>query len=620
VKQLKRPNIRPLLLLVICLLVHPLTGRGEAFIQSRTEGYPIFSSEPPAGEKIFVHSDREEYIAGEKIWFQVYLINAQSGRLTSTSNLAYVEILNSENRPVIQKRIRLEEGCGPGEAILPDTLSSGSYLLRAYTGAMKYFMPDGCFMKRINIYNALRPETYLGFGGAGEDRNSEPASTPGTVARQISDTLAAAVKTAALQNSYTPAAGKVPVEMSSPDSCGTREKIILEFDIRNNGSASAGAARLSIAVAPLTGNHGPDIASVMTQQSPGMTVREEMLSYGFEKEYHLIHGRLFNRNTQMPDSGKYLFLSIPGKNAVFSYSRTDGDGRFSFSIPADRVTRELIIQPEVVNPDNTIRIESSFSGEYPGFITGAGTSPEGSLKQVSQMKVNYQVSRIYETENSVPSPEPLTAAKQVKSFYGIPDISLDLNDFIRLPVMQEVFYELVPGVTLREKRPGYEITVADPYYDVVYEQPPITFIDGVVVSDPAVIARLDPDHVERIDVIRDRYVVGDYIFFGLVNVITNEGDYSRVSLPGHAVRLPYRVADPVRKFYSPDYSTAERRRDRTPDFRNTLCWEPSVTPSGDGKYRVEFWSSDVAGDYEINLQGVTDDGDPVSFRKVIKIK
>ncbi|MCA1741553.1 MAG: hypothetical protein LC630_03590, partial [Bacteroidales bacterium] len=393
------------------------------------------------------------------------------------------------------------------------------------------------------------------------------------------------------------------VEMTSPDSCGKREKIILEFDVMENGSSYAGAAQLSIAVAPLTGNRGPDIAAVMTQLPPGMTVREEMTGYGFEKEYHFIHGRLFNRNTQMPDSGKYLFMSIPGENAVFFYSRTDGDGRFSFSIPADRVTRELIIQPEIVNPDNTIRIESSFSEEYSLSLPGSGTSPEGSLKQVSLMKVNYQVNRIYETENSVPPPKPHAAATPVKSFYGIPDISLDLNDFIRLPVMQEVFYELVPGVTLREKRSGYEITVADPYYDVVYEQPPITFIDGVVVSDPAVIAGLDPDHVERIDVIRDRYVVGDYLFFGLVNVITYDGDFSRVSLPGHAVRLPYRVADPVRKFFSPDYSTAERRRDRTPDFRNTLYWEPSVTPTGDGKYQVEFWSSDVAGDYEITLQG-----------------
>ncbi|MBE0680041.1 MAG: hypothetical protein IH592_14865, partial [Bacteroidales bacterium] len=294
-KQQKRPNNRPLLLLITCLMVHPLTGRGGAGMPACNDGTVSSGNEwltsccgedqetpvgfSPAGEKIFVHTDREEYIAGENIWFQVYLIDALSGRLTSTSNLAYVEILNSENRPVMQKRIRLEEGCGPGEAILPDTLSSGSYLLRAYTGAMKNFMPDGCFMKRISIYNALRTETYLNYGGTGDYRSSEPA------------------------------VGQVPVEMNSPDSCGIREKIILEFDVMDNGSAYAGAARLSIAVAPFTGNHGPDIAATMTQESPVKSMSEEMLSYGFEKDYHFIRGRLFNRNTQIPDSGKYLFLS-----------------------------------------------------------------------------------------------------------------------------------------------------------------------------------------------------------------------------------------------------------------------------------------------------------------------
>ena len=615
-----RTYIRILLLPAILLLALPLHGRG---------GWS------PAGEKIFVHTDREIYIAGENIWFKVYLLDAQSGRPTSTSNLAYVEILNSQNRPVMQKRIILEEGCGPGEALLPDTLSSGSYLLRAYTGAMKSFMPDGCFMKRINIYNALRTEAYPGSMGAGRYTNSMPAANAGTANRQETGKQAASEDSPACQHgdrpistseirtpqySDIPAAGRVQVDMTAPDSIGKREKVSFEFDVIDNDAANAGATQLSIAVAPSTEDHGPDIAGIVKQMIPGKSLPAGTLSYDFEKEYHFIHGRLFNRNTQMPDSGKYLFLSIPGKNAVFFYSRTDSDGRFSFSVPADRVSRELIIQPEVVNPDNTIRIESSFSGEYPVFRPSGGTMSEESLKLVSLMKVNYQVNRIYETENSVLLQEPMAAAKPAKSFYGTPDLSLDLDDFIRLPVMTEVFYELVPGVTLREKRAGYEITVADPYYDVVYEQPPITFIDGVVVSDPAVIAAFDPDHVERIDVIRDRYVVGDYLFFGLVNVITYDGDYSRVALPAHAVRLPYRVADPVRKYLSPEYSTPERKRDRTPDFRNTLYWEPSITPSGDGKYRVEFWSSDVAGDYEINMQGITDDGHPVSFRKVFTVK
>jgi len=61
-------------------------------------------------EEIFVHSDRETYIAGENVWFSVYLLDRQSFNLSDKSRIAYFELLNPENRPVIQKKILMENG------------------------------------------------------------------------------------------------------------------------------------------------------------------------------------------------------------------------------------------------------------------------------------------------------------------------------------------------------------------------------------------------------------------------------------------------------------------------------------------------------------------------------
>lgn len=195
-----------------------------------------------------------------------------------------------------------------------------------------------------------------------------------------------------------------------------------------------------------------------------------------------------------------------------------------------------------------------------------------------------------------------------------------MDDYIKLPVMQEVFFELIPGVFLRKKKAEYEITISDPVENRVYDKPPILFIDGVVVKDPDVIANLDPELVEKIDAIKSRYFVGEYLFYGLVNVITRAGDFSSVTLPDYAVRLPYRVTEPVKSFSSPDYSSQERRESHIPDFRNTLYWNPSVKPDNEGKAGVEFWTSDFRSDYEINVQGITGDGKPVSFREIIKVQ
>ena len=111
-------------------------------------------------EEIFIHSDRDEYIAGEDIWFNIYLIDRQTSKPSSHSNIAYFEILNSENRPVVQKRIRIEDGFGPGQGVIPDTLSSGVYTIRAYTSWMKNFMPQNCFSGEIKIYNALNNSSF----------------------------------------------------------------------------------------------------------------------------------------------------------------------------------------------------------------------------------------------------------------------------------------------------------------------------------------------------------------------------------------------------------------------------------------------------------------------------
>ena len=112
-------------------------------------------------EEIFIHTDRDEYISGEDLWLNIYLIDRQSFKPSLKSKIAYFEILTPGNRPVVQKRILLENGSGPGQAVLPDTLSSGTYTVRAYTSWMKNFFPANCFIKDIKVYNPLKTKAFF---------------------------------------------------------------------------------------------------------------------------------------------------------------------------------------------------------------------------------------------------------------------------------------------------------------------------------------------------------------------------------------------------------------------------------------------------------------------------
>ena len=111
-------------------------------------------------EEIYIQTDRDEYISGEYLWFNAYLIDRQSLKPSSSSKIVYFELLNPENRPVVQKRIGLVKGFGPGEINIPDTLTTGTYTIRAYTSWMKNFLPYNCFIKDIKIYNALSSKTF----------------------------------------------------------------------------------------------------------------------------------------------------------------------------------------------------------------------------------------------------------------------------------------------------------------------------------------------------------------------------------------------------------------------------------------------------------------------------
>jgi len=54
-----------------------------------------------------------------------------------------------------------------------------------------------------------------------------------------------------------------------------------------------------------------------------------------------------------------------------------------------------------------------------------------------------------------------------------------MKDYIALPVMQEVFFELLAGVFMKNRRSVYEITINDPDYNKPYDAPPGLFVDGV---------------------------------------------------------------------------------------------------------------------------------------------
>lgn len=132
-----------------------LTLYGQVSEASFTDKFNNYSNRA-LQEKIFVHTDKEFYVAGEIVWFKVYYINGTTHKPLQLSKIAYVEIINEKNEPVSQSKVSLRPGESDGSFYLPVSLNTGNYILRAYTSWMRNFSEEYFFEKKITIVNTLK--------------------------------------------------------------------------------------------------------------------------------------------------------------------------------------------------------------------------------------------------------------------------------------------------------------------------------------------------------------------------------------------------------------------------------------------------------------------------------
>ena len=107
-------------------------------------------------EKIFVHTDKTFYLAGEIIWCKIYCVDESFNRPAGISKLAYVEIVGEDQRAVMQAKIAMADGAGNGSLIIPSSIVSGNYKLRSYTSRMRNFNAGYYFEQPLTIINTLK--------------------------------------------------------------------------------------------------------------------------------------------------------------------------------------------------------------------------------------------------------------------------------------------------------------------------------------------------------------------------------------------------------------------------------------------------------------------------------
>src|SRR5579863_169694 len=153
-------RILSFLLLNLILIIPPASAQNTLVGKNLLNDIDLYRSQF-VQEKLFVHTDKDSYISREICWFRVYYVDAFNNSPASLSKIAYVEILDRNNRPMLQQKVSLKPGESNGSMIIPVNIPSGTYKLRAYTNWMKNFDPEYYFEKSIRIINTknLQPDS-----------------------------------------------------------------------------------------------------------------------------------------------------------------------------------------------------------------------------------------------------------------------------------------------------------------------------------------------------------------------------------------------------------------------------------------------------------------------------
>lgn len=150
-------NCRPLPGLVLAgwLGATPAFGQADS-LAGIGRRFASYSQRHPS-EKLFGHLDRPAYVSGETLWLKLYAVEGTTQQPLPASTIAYVEVLDPQQKPVLQAKIALREASGQGSLVLPATLVSGRYTVRAYTNWMQNFGPEFYFQEAITIVNTRVP-------------------------------------------------------------------------------------------------------------------------------------------------------------------------------------------------------------------------------------------------------------------------------------------------------------------------------------------------------------------------------------------------------------------------------------------------------------------------------
>ncbi len=312
-------------------------------------------------------------------------------------------------------------------------------------------------------------------------------------------------------------------------------------------------------------------------------------------------------------------IALSGYNNMVRITQTDSLGYYlidgiefpdstSFVLKAKK--KSTILDVEIIpDPDK--------------FIDGIRYYPIPKTRQIPAPKEYFQQSKekyYYEGGMRAVNLDEITivadkkkSSSQNQYYAGLEDAQLttkDLEKFSGMSILMAI--SRLPGVMVSGNSISIRGSMNNPYI----------LIDGFGTESIDEISYLNTNDVEEISVFKgaNAAIFGSRGGNGVIAITLKRGIDMNAKTPApaslaHIIPLGYQK--PV-QFYEPKYDVDSVRRSVVPDLRTTIYWNPALKSDSTGNVRIKFYTADKAVNYNLVLEGITNDGEICRFTGVLK--
>ncbi|KOF02681.1 hypothetical protein OB69_10210 [Roseivirga seohaensis subsp. aquiponti] len=337
------------------------------------------------------------------------------------------------------------------------------------------------------------------------------------------------------------------------------------------------------------------------------------ISFLPEYRYQLLEGVLKAESGLASVENKNVILSLTGEKILnMSVARTDSEGRFLLeyqTMNRGEQTDAHLAMPEFES-EYSFEISDNFKKQHqldfsPVIIDTAQLAEIRERSIISQLENAYFTPLIdsSEIENNI-----LPTMNAFNAHY-------EFDDYVRFRTLKEHLVEYISVAGVRERRGVKRFVVYDLDSNFDFELESLVLLDGVPVHAPDLL-EFSPYRIKSVDIANKRYFLGSYIADGVLSFKTIEGNLGGFEIKNN--HMAFSLLTPEAESKTAGGNPLEDLR--TPDARIQLLWAPEYEVAEDGVEQIQFNTSDVEGDFELVIEGFTEEGIPVSIIKKIKVK